>query len=103
MLIDSFAEDTKRAEWLDDVCVATDPASIARMCADYGHRVTLIDPGDPHHFGTEEPMPDSPPTVDALTRNAVLQAGALSTTPPPPVRPDVETRTTDSTGPAATP
>ena len=46
LLIDGFAEDTNRDEWLDDVYVATDPASIPRMCTDYGHRVTLIDPCD---------------------------------------------------------
>lgn len=38
LLIDGFAEDTNRSEVLDDVYVATDPASIARICADYGHR-----------------------------------------------------------------
>lgn len=44
LLIDGFAEDTNRNEWLDDVYVDPDPASIARMCADYRSRVTLIDP-----------------------------------------------------------
>jgi hypothetical protein len=60
LLIDSFAEDTKRDEWLDDVYVATDPSSITRTCAEYGHRVTLIDPGDPHHFGEPDPSTREP-------------------------------------------
>ncbi|HMM42470.1 MAG TPA: PLP-dependent aminotransferase family protein, partial [Thermomicrobiales bacterium] len=46
LLIDGFAEETNREEWLDDVYVDPMPASIARMCAGYGPRVTLIDPGD---------------------------------------------------------
>jgi hypothetical protein len=71
LLIDGLAEDTNRDEWLDDVYVDPDPASIARMCADYRSRVTLIDPGDPSHFGG----PDPEPMVTA--RSGRLQAGAL--------------------------
>lgn len=71
LLIDGVAEDTTRNEWLDDVYVADDPASIARMCSDYGHRVTLIDPGDPSHFG--DPVPE--PTVTA--RSGLLQVRTL--------------------------
>ncbi len=56
---------------LVDVYVDPDPASIARMCADYRSRVTLIDPGDPSHFGG----PDPEPTVTA--RSGRLQTGAL--------------------------
>jgi len=79
LLIDGFAEDTNRSEVLDDVYVATDPASIARMCADYGHRVTLIDPGDPSHFGESDPEP----TASAPTAySGLLQAGALHTPDP---------------------
>lgn len=54
-LIDGFAEDINRNEWLDDVYVATDPASIAKMCADYGHRVALIDPVTRAISGTPTP------------------------------------------------
>ena len=50
-----IVEDTDRVDWLDEVYVASDPASIAHLCADYGHRVTLTDPGDPNHFGTPNP------------------------------------------------
>lgn len=66
--------------------VATDAASIARMCADYGHRVTLIDPGDPHHFGPDEPVAGPAPMGDMSARNTVLQAAAFgsSSTPRPP-------------------
>lgn len=70
-LIDGFAEDTNRNEWLDDVYVATDPASIAKMCAGYGHRVTLIDPGDPSHFGD----PTSPAARCRLTASRGLLNG----------------------------
>lgn len=103
-LIDSFAEDTKREEWLDDVYVATDPASIARMCTDYGHRVTLIDPGDAHHFGR-----GNPPTADTQSGSGIsvwsagMQAAALSTTPPPSVRPPAGPHTIGDAGPAVTP
>ncbi len=76
-LIDGFATDTKREEWLDDVYVATDPASIGRTCTDYGHRVTLIDPGDPDHFGPEEPVPGEVPASRVSVRNPVLQVAAL--------------------------
>lgn len=103
LLIDSFAVDTKREEWLEDVYVATEPASIARMCTDYGHRVTLTDPGNPHHFGTDEPAADPPPTVEVSPRNTVLQSGALSTTPPPPVRPAVEPGTSAAPVPPSRP
>lgn len=88
-LIDGFATDTNREEWLDDVYVATGPASIARMCADYGARVTLIDPGDPHHFGPDEPVPGPSPESAVPARNAVLQAGALNAPPLPASRPGV--------------
>lgn len=71
LLIDGFVEDTNRDEWLDDVYVAPDPASISRMCADCGHRVTLIDPGDPSHFG--DPAPEAAVTA----RSGWLQAAAL--------------------------
>lgn len=57
LLIDGFAGDTDRDDWLDDVYAAPDPALIARTCADYGHRVTLIDVGDPSHFGARAPEP----------------------------------------------
>lgn len=86
LLIDGFATDTNREEWLDDVYVAADPTSIARMCADYGPRVTLIDPGDHHHFGTDEPVSDRSPAGGVSARTAVLQAGALNAAPPPASR-----------------
>lgn len=86
LLIDSFAEDTKREEWLDDVYVATDPSSITRMCAEYGHRVTLIDPGDPHHFGEPDPSTREPAKV---TRSALMQAGAPATPSPEQPSPQV--------------
>ena len=73
LLIDGFAEETNREEWLDDVYVDPIPASIARMCADYRPRVTLIDPGDPNHFGGDhapEPPADS-------ARTGLMQASAL--------------------------
>ncbi|ABL79330.1 MULTISPECIES: hypothetical protein [unclassified Nocardioides] len=80
-LIDGFAEDTNRDEWLDDVYVTTDTASIAKMCADYGRRVTLIDPGDPSRFGDPDPGPTpavpSPTTESVPGRGGLLQAGAL--------------------------
>lgn len=71
LLIDGLAEDTNRNEWLDDVYVDPDPASIARMCADYRSRVTLIDPGDPSHFGGPDPE------LMVTARSGRLQAGAL--------------------------
>ncbi len=78
LLIDGFAEDTNRDEWLDDVYVDPVPASIARMCADYGNRVTLIDPpGDPNHFGDLDSEPTAPPD-----RSGRLQAGVLHATRP---------------------
>lgn len=85
-LIDGFATDTNREEWLDDVYVATDPASIARMCTDYGHRVTLIDPGDPDHVGPDEPVPAEQSASRVPARNPVLQVAALesSSTQRPP-------------------
>ncbi|MGE0229654.1 MAG: hypothetical protein AB7U23_14215 [Dehalococcoidia bacterium] len=87
LLIDGFATDTNREEWLDDVYVAADPASIARMCADYGPRVTLIDPGDHHHFGPDEPDSGPSRAGGVSARTAVLQAGALNAAPPPASRP----------------
>jgi hypothetical protein len=88
-LIDGFAEDTNRNEWLDDVYVATDPASIAKMCADYGHWVTLIDPGDPSHFGDPDPTP--PRNAASVTaRRGLLQAGALHPPGSDESRPDAE-------------
>lgn len=85
-LIDGFATDTNREEWLDDVYVATDPASIARMCTDYGHRVTLIDPGDPDHFGPGGPVPAEQSASRVPARTPVLQLAALesSATQRPP-------------------
>lgn len=81
LLIDSFCEDTKRSEWLDDVYVAPEAASIISMCAQFGSRVTLIDPGDPDHHGHT----DAAPSV----RSTVLQATALdvreSDPPEPPL------------------
>ncbi|HRK48634.1 MAG TPA: hypothetical protein PK324_23595 [Nocardioides sp.] len=81
LLIDGFATDTNREEWLDDVYVAADPASIARMCADYGPRVTLIDPGDHHHFGTDEP--DSGPSRAGGCRPELLCCRPELSTPLP--------------------
>ncbi|ABM10418.1 hypothetical protein [Paenarthrobacter aurescens] len=72
-LIDGFAEDTNREESLDDVYVDPIPASIARTCADYGPRVTLIDPGDPNHFGGGHAP--KPPADSA--RTGLMQASAL--------------------------
>src|SRR4051812_8144964 len=70
--IDGFAEGIDRSKVLVDVCVATGAVSIARMCADYGHRVTLIDPGHPSHFGE----PDPEPTASAPTAySGLLHAG----------------------------
>lgn len=104
LLIDSFAEDTKREEWLDDVCVATDPASIARMCTDYGHRVTLIDPGDLHHFGRGVlPVADAQSESGISVWSAGMQAAALSTTPPSSLRPAAGPHTIGDSGPAVTP
>lgn len=71
LLIDGFAEDTNREEWLDDVYVDPVPVSIARMCADHGNRVTLVDPDDPNHFG------DLDSELTAPDRSGRLQAGAL--------------------------
>jgi hypothetical protein len=85
LLIDGFAEDTNHNEWLDDVYVADDPASIASVCADYGHRVTLIDPGDPGHFG--DPAPE--PTVTARS-GLLLQVAALHPSSPDQSRPAAE-------------
>jgi len=87
LLIEGFATDTNREEWLDDVYVAAAPASIARMCADYGPRVTLIDPGDHHHFGPVEPVAGLSRVGGVSARNAVLQAGALNVASPPAPRP----------------
>lgn len=90
LLIDGFATDTNREEWLDDVYVATDPASILRMCTEYGHLVTLIDPGDPHHFGPAGPAPAKAPPGRESASHTRLQAAALSgpsSTPRPPERP----------------
>jgi len=100
LLIDSFAEDTKREEWLDDVSVATDPSSITRMCAEYGHRVTLVDPGDPHHFGEPDPSTQEirqtpsgkshgTPAPAKVTRSALMQAGALAIPSPEQPSPQV--------------
>lgn len=77
LLIDSFCEDTKGSQWLDDVYVAPESATIAATCAAYDSRVTLIDPGDPDHFGTDVPIAATPPP----SGSAALQAGALSTAP----------------------
>ncbi|WP_085874917.1 MULTISPECIES: hypothetical protein [unclassified Nocardioides] len=77
LLIDSFCEDTKGTEWLDDVYVAPESATITQTCAAYDSRVTLIDPGDPDHFGTDDPTTATPPP----SGSAALQAGALSTAP----------------------
>jgi hypothetical protein len=74
LLIEGFATDTNREEWLDDVYVAAAPVSIARMCADYGPRVTLIDPGDHRHFGPVEPVAGPSRVSGMSARNAVLQA-----------------------------
>lgn len=104
LLIDSFAEDTKREEWLDDVYVAADPASITQMCTDYGHRVTLIDPGDAHHFGRDDlPAAETQPGAGIAVWSAGLQAAALNTTPPPPARPAAGSHTIGDTGQAVTP
>lgn len=82
-LIDGFCCDKKNPEWLDDVYVAAEPASIAQTCASYGNRVTVIDPGDPDHFGVEGVGPASE------TTGAVLQTAALLRTPPgSPVPPE---------------
>ena len=83
LLIDGFATDTNREEWLDDVHVAAESASIARMCADYGPRVTLIDPSDHHHVGPDEPVAGHSPAGGVSALNTVLQAGALNAAPPP--------------------
>jgi hypothetical protein len=85
VLIDGFAEDTNRDEWLDDVYVADDPASITRMCAELGPRVTLIDPGDPSHFG--DPVPG--PTV-TVRSGLLLQVAALHPSSPDEGRPAAE-------------
>lgn len=104
LLVDSFAEDTKREEWLDDVYVATDPASIAAMCTDHGHRVTVIDPGDPHHFGRGDlPVADTQSQSGISVWSAGMQAAALSTTPPPPVRPAAGLHTPGNAGSTVTP
>lgn len=90
LLIDSFAEDTKRAEWLDDVYVAAEPASITRMCDTYRNRVTLIDPGDPNHFGRGEvTATDSQSEAAGISVwYAGMQAAALATpAPKPPAAP----------------
>lgn len=104
LLIDSFAEDTRREDWLDDVYVATDPASIAAMCTDYGHRVTVIDPGDPHHHGRGDlTAADTQSESGICGWSAGMQAAALATTPPPPVHPAVGLHTSGNSGPAITP
>lgn len=95
LLIDGFAEDSGRDEWLDDVHVDPAAVSIARMCATYGHRVTLIDPGDPNHFGREfgpssatGPHDVGDPAGDARrARSGRLQAGALHSPGPETSRP----------------
>lgn len=74
LLVTGIVEDTGRVEWLDDVYVATDRASIARMCTDY-RQVTLIDPTDPTHFGNPEPTTPEP----AVARSGLLQTTALQT------------------------
>jgi hypothetical protein len=86
LLIDGFAADTNRSEVLDDVYVATNPASITRMCAEYGARVTLIDPTDPTHFGDREPT--APARADP--RSGVLQATALHARWSGAVQPEVD-------------
>lgn len=87
LLVDGFVTDTNREEWLDDVCVAADPASMACKCADYGRRVTLIDPRDHHHFGPAERVSGPSPAGGVSARTAVLQEGALNAAPPLASRP----------------
>ncbi|WP_459986474.1 hypothetical protein [Nocardioides sp. AN3] len=103
LLIDGFAEDTKREDWLDDAYVATDSASIAQMCANYGSRVTLIDPFDPDHFGSEHPGPAGG-RATTQTPATALQAGALRIAYAPPSRPATEPPAIgNNPGPAVTP
>ena len=91
LLIDSFCEDTKRAECLDDVFVSTTPASIAVTCAAFGSRVTLIDPSDPNHFGLTDQTAAAEPSAGISVWYAGMQAAALNATPPPQVEPIVRT------------
>ena len=64
LLVTGIVEDTDRVDWLDEVYVATDPASIARLCADYGHQVTLTDLAIRVTSGTPNPrvLPRRSPT-----------------------------------------
>lgn len=91
LLIDSFCEDTKREECLDDVYVSTTPASIAVTCAAFGSRVTLIDPSDPNHFGLTDQTAAAEPSAGISVWYAGMQAAALNATPPPQVEPIVRT------------
>lgn len=103
LLIDSFCEDTKREEWLDDVYVSTAPASIAVTCAAFGSRVTLIDPGDPNHFGRTELTAPAGPSAGLWIWYAGMQAAALNATPPPQVQPIVDHGASTNPGPSVTP
>lgn len=98
LLIDSFCEDTKGSEWLDDVYVSAEAATIADTCATYAGRVTLIDPGDPDHFGADDPTAATPPPPGS----AALQAEALAATTTP-AQHATGTSPIDESGPSIAP
>ncbi len=89
-LIDRFAEDTNRSEWLDHVYVATDPTSIAKTCADYRPRVTLIDPDDPSPLGDPAPTPPRNCRLSDGPSRATATARELHPPGPDESRPDAE-------------
>lgn len=94
-LIDGIAEDTKNPLWLDDVWVAPEPASIAQTRLAYNDRVTVIDPGNPGHYGYEESDPAP------LPEGTALQAAALRAVQQPSCDHDAESRE-PNTGPSLT-
>lgn len=73
LLIEGFAEDTKRQELLDDVYVTVDASTINHMCDRYDDRVTVIDPRDPNHFGASGSA--TPLTSAGSVRSGLLQTG----------------------------
>lgn len=70
--------------------VATDPASIAKTCADYRHRVTLINPDDPSPFGDPASTPPRNCRLSDGPSRATATARELHPPGPDESQPDAE-------------
>lgn len=76
LLVDGIAEDTNRVETIDDIYVSPAPATIAEMLAADAVTPTLIDPCDPHHFGTPVAQASNEPAADPGRHRQPSSAGA---------------------------